>query len=275
MAKKVKVSDNPAHSGSDGSSIEVFSDTYLYTDPGGTAWCDTASLQISPANLSGMPDCPQNKCLAAVNVKPDGLKFNPPPNTASKDPELSYDLDEHPAHPDHPPEACGNAWDCYAIYQVWSGNWRLVGDAEAEQRGSVWYAVGGIDHFSIFTLVELLEDTPVVEPRTMGMVVASDFIEDELGGIAVGVIHFEDGLGQLNLRGEHRILRFNGVEPGSSDGSPPTGCTNLPDLPDRFTCLFPIDTFLEVELVEPGLVILYAPEMGYGVSLYVSEVLVH
>jgi hypothetical protein len=275
MATKVAVSDDPAHSSSDGSSIEVFADTYAYTDPGDVPWCDTDDLGISPQDLSSLPACPVTKCLAAVNVTPDNIKFPYSKNTSASRPELSYDLDEHPPAKD--PESCGGSAYCYSIYQLRPSvnTWRYVGHAEAIPVGPEWYAQGSLSHFSIFALVELPEPTTVTGPRVMGMVIASDFVEDDRGDIGVGVIDFEDSLGELNQAGEQRLFRFSGVDPASFEGEVPPDCTSLPSVAEQFTCLFPIDTFVEFELLEEGRAVLRALEFGYGIEFFVSDVQIY
>jgi hypothetical protein len=275
MAKKVSISDNPAYSSSDGSSIEVFADTYAYTDPGDVPWCDTDDLDIAPEDLGALPPCPYTKCLAAVNVTPDNIKCPSSKNTSATKPRLSYDLDEHP--PAKSPENCGGSAYCYSIYQFRSSTstWRYVGYAKAIQVGPEWFAEGRIYHFSIFALVELPDPTTVSGPRTMGMIVASDFIEDDRGDISVGVIVFEDSLGEFDQAGEQRLFRFSGVDPASYEGDVPPDCEALPSVAEQFTCLFPIDTAVEFELAEQGQAVLLAPEMGYGVVFFVSDVQIY
>jgi hypothetical protein len=270
-AKKVTI-----NSPSDGSSIEVFADTCGYTDPGDAPWCDTDDLDILPQDLSGLPACPLTKCLAAVNVQPDDIKFRltPAPTCASK-PELLYDLDEHP--PATPPEYCGGSPSCYAIYQLRpsTSTWKFVGYAKAIPVGPEWYAQGRISHFSIFALVELPVPTTVTGPRTTGMVVASDFLEDDRGDIGVGVIVFEDSLGELAQPGEQRLFRFSSVDPASFEGDVPPDCEALPSVAEQFTCLFPIDTAVEFELAAQGQAVLRARDMGYGVVFFVSDVQIY
>jgi len=141
--------------------------------------------------------------------------------------------------------------------------------------GPEWFAEGRIYHFSIFALVELPDPTTVTGPRTMGMIIASDFIEDDRGDISVGVIVFEDSLGELDQAGEQRLFRFSGVDPASFEGDVPPDCEALPSVAEQFTCLFPIDTAVEFELAAQGQAVLRARDMGHGVVFFVSDVQVY
>jgi len=273
-ATKVSVSDDPSYP-NDGSSIEVFTDTHAYTDPGGSPWCDTTELEIEPADLTGLPPCPVNWCLAAVDVKPDNIKFPYSENTSATKPELSYDLDEH--KPEKDPNDCGSSSYCYSIYQSKPGTlpWRYVGPAQPTKVENEWFAEGRIFHFSIFALVELPDPVPVPEPRTLGMIVASEFIEDDRGDISVSFLISSDDLGELDPASGQRLFRFSNVDPSSFEGEIPPDCPNLPSVAEQFTCLFPIET--EVELVHDpqGQIVLRALELGYEVRFSVSNVEVY
>jgi hypothetical protein len=278
-AEKVAVSDNHASYPNDGSSIEVFTATYCQTDPGGDPWCATEDLDIAPYAVTSLSTCPYDECLVAVDLAPDNIwcpTSQNPQTTNYPDgskPELSIDLDEHkPKEKD--PEQCTGSVHCYAFY-YWSNKWTWVGWAEAKQVGSEWHAVGRIYHLSIYALVELPDATTVAEPRTVGMVVASDFLEDGQGNIGVGVIEFVDSLGELDQEGEHRILLLSGVDPGSPEGELPPDCMALPSVAEQFTCLFPIDTFVELELDGGGQAVLRALEFGYGIEFFVSGVQIY
>lgn len=281
-ADKVAVSDNDPSYPNDGSSIEVFDKTYCQTDPGGDPWCDTEDLDIKyyPVTNLSPTICNYDQCLVAVDLEPDNIycpTSKNPQTTNHPDgtkPELSIDLDQHkPKYKQ--PEECAGSVKCYAFY-YWSGSkWSWVGWAKAKQINSEWYAVGRIYHLSVYALVELPDATPVADPRTMGMVVASEFIEDDQGNLAVDVINVEDSLGELDQGGEHRILQFSGVDPGSPEGEPPPECMARQSIAEQFTCLFPIDTLLELELLGSGQAVLRALEAGYGIEFYVSDVQIY
>ncbi|MFO7528750.1 MAG: hypothetical protein R6W86_08120 [Marinobacter sp.] len=274
MAKKVSISDNPTYSSSDGSSIEVFKDTYAYTDPGNVAWCETDKMSISPVDLSSLPHCPYNNCLAAVDVKPDDLKFTSPPNTSNSKPKLRYDLAEHPPTLKQP-EECGGSSYCYAVYQLRAGNWKFVGNAGAFMVGSEWFAEAKIIHFSVFALVELPDPTPMTRPQSVGMVITSDFVEDGFNAISVGVLISPERSEELDKAADQRLLRFSGVDPSAPEGDIDQACLALSSVAEQFTCLFPIDTLVELELAEDGQAVLRALDRGYGMSFFVSDVQIY
>lgn len=277
-ATKVAVSDKHPSYPNDGSSIEVFDETHCQTDGAGDPWCATEDLDIEPYPKTSLSTCPYGECLVAVDLGPDNIycpTYKNPPSTPYPDgtkPELSIDLDEHKPTK-KTPEECTGVVHCYAFYYETS-KWTFVGWAEPKWVDPEWYAVGRIYHLSIYALVELPDPTPVAGPRTVSMVVASDFIEDAQGNIGVGVMYLEDELGELDQGGEHRIWLFSGVDPGSLEGQPPD-CMALPSVAEQFTCLFPIDTFVELELPGDGQAVLRAPEAVYGIEFSVSDVQIY
>jgi hypothetical protein len=241
--KKMIASDNPGCScPNDGSSIEVFSSTWALLDDG-SPWCakDLGQLSITSVNLNSLPPCPYTKCLAAVDVKPDNLSFT---TKSTSRPQLSYDLDEH--QPAIRPEECTQGTPCYAIYQLKTNTWQSVGYANPVILGTEWFAQGNIKHFSIFALVELPPPNPVNGPRRLGTFIASEFIDDDMGGNMVSLNVYEDDSNELNQYRDQRIYRFVGIDLIGMDREIKPDCLNLDTLAEQFTCLFPIDTEVEI-----------------------------
>ena len=251
--------------------IEVFADTYAIIDNATKdAWCNVSELAISPVALTptppntALPPCPLNTCLAAVNVDPDSVKI-----VSGTKPILRYDLGT-PHPPKKHPEQCGQSEKCYSIFQRWSGTWKFVGFAKPKQTSTYqWFAEGGIDHMSVFALVELPDPTTITAGGFLTMYIASDFIPDEPGGLGVSVI-LDGNVGQFDPQGEQRILRFQ-VDP-IDQGNTPEECKSASGIDGMFTCIFPYGAAVEFEYQDNGIAILRNLDRNFEQSFYTSNV---
>ena len=239
-----------------------------------TPWCSPTQLAITIANLAGLPPCPYAGCLIAVDVKPDNIDFSNPANTNATKPSLSYDLAEHPpSESGINLEDCSNNYNCFAFYREDSGSWIFAGAATTTMIGSEWFATGRINHFSVFALVQLPQPAAVQPPRAFGMVVRSEFHEDENGGLSVAVLIAEDRGGEFSVDSGERILRLTGFEPLEFEGDIDPACQDAARTELLFTCLFPAGT--RVELLLDEIATMRGLESGEAIPFSVQNVEIH
>lgn len=249
---------------------------------GGGYWCDTAALAIETVDVNALvasygcftlrsdktPPCSPSSALAAVDVSPDDVKFPSPPK-----PQLRYDLDAHvPQNPDA---------TNFGIYQLKavipappSTAWRWVGSATPTTYSSKSVAQGSINHMSVFALVELPPPAPVTPPFLSTMIIDSDFLDDDQGIITVAFaireVNFDQGVVAAE---ETRIFRLTGVDPAYADPNLPAECLDLDTPAAQLTCLFPVDTSVEVELGIDGienLMRILSLDQGYEARLFAN-----
>lgn len=273
------VGDKRSIGSGDDSSIEVFANTYGYTDPGGVAWCNTSpqKLSITLADLNVLPTCQYNNCLAAVDIKPDNIIIQQPTGQSNGRPLLEYDLFVH--SPNINPEGCTNTF-CYAFYRFDNNNnaWLYSGSALAKQVSSKWFAEGRIFHLSIYALVELPPTVDLESPQNFGMIVASDFVENELGGLGVAFVVLRDDSGLVDPLNQELVFNFDRIDPAGYLGNPPAECLGQDNLAAEFTCSFPIGTSVEFTMGVEGDETLHRLsnlDQGYSLDFFSNPVQLH
>ncbi|HUF39465.1 MAG TPA: hypothetical protein VMN57_13145 [Anaerolineales bacterium] len=235
--------------GSDGSSIEVYIDTY--GDTPSSPWCDTTQLSITSVVPPPPPPCPQAGCLAAVDVKPDDISFTNSANSQASTPTLTFDLNEHPPEDTSIDlEDCSGSFGCFSFYRHNGSSWVFAGMAETKLVGTEWFAIGRVNHFSIFALVGMPTPTPVPPPRLFGLVIQSPFFMNDDGGLSVAVLVAEDDRQEYSIDSGEKILTFTGVEPLIAAGEALPECAEVQRVEAQFTCLFPTGSRTELELGE-------------------------
>ena len=265
-------------SSTDLSSITVSAGTYAYQEPYTSSnqipWCDADAnnnLGIQPYPVSSLASLPSyNNVLAAVDIKPDAIKFP----VAANRPQLSFNL--KPGTYNLDPKNCGNS-SCYAFYRYTGSSWVYAGSATAVPISSNWFAQGPINHFSLYALVELPPPQTLPGPQNLGLVVASDFLGDEQGSMSVAFMVRDDSLGQLNAGTPELVFRFFSVDLANIDGTAPD-CLKLATYPEEFTCLFPIGTQAVLQLgmaQDPTLQILINSDGGFQVQFHANPVQIH
>lgn len=260
--------------GSDGSSIAVYSGTYGETDATPSdPWCSISQLNITLANLTGLPACPFSGCLVAVDVKPDNIGFPSSLNTSSTRPTLSFDLSEHPPSEDLNLEACSATYSCFGYYRYNGASWVFAGAATAIPVGTEWFATGRIDHFSIYALVVLPNPAPVPPPRQFVLVIQSEFHLDDNGGMSVAVLIAEDDRQEYTTDSGEKILTFIGIDALIPAGDVPAGCNLDQSVEALFTCMFPPGTRVQLERGE-NFTALTALETGLRMEFAVLDVFV-
>jgi hypothetical protein len=270
----------------DVSSATIPDGAYGYYDAGGGDWCATGDFEADKIDVNAAiaafgcfydrsdktPPCSPYGALAAIDVKPSNVSFPAPPK-----PSLRYDLDANPPACEQLGITCG--W--YGIYQLITPipdppakAWRWVGPATETTYSGKAVAEGDINHFSIFALVELPGPRPVAPPLRAGMIVASDFLEDDRGDVLVA---FEILEGDLQEVGQTRLFRFSNVDPAFSDPNLPEECLDLGTPAEQLTCLFPIDTEVTVAVGVDGVanqVSIVGVAEGYEARLF-ADVQIH
>jgi hypothetical protein len=230
-------------------------------------WCDPAPandlklVTYTPTQVDnllttyGCPDSPGGSppacdnlgILAAVDVQPSNIGWSN--NSSLLWPKLTYDLTQHPPKCD----------TCYLkIYQLLSplpasgSNWRYVGNATRSSSGSIAIAIGPINHFSTFALVQFPPPTPLPGEGSFTMMVASEFFDDDQNGAEVAFLIREESAGLLETEGITRQFDFVGIkELQPVIGAPTTvapKCQGRIELPAQLTCMFPIDTTVDLKI---------------------------
>lgn len=250
-------------------------------DSGGY-WCDTSALDIEIVDVNALiasygcftdrgdttPPCSFYTALAAVDVSPDNVSFPSVPK-----PQLRYDLDVHPPQ--------NQEASSFSIYQLKdpipsppTRSWRLVGTATPNTYSGKSVAQGSINHMSVFALVELPPPVPVTPPFLSTMIVDSDFLDDDQGIITVAFVIQEVIVDQrVMTAGEIRIFRLTGVDPAYADPNLPAVCLDLDTPAAQLTCLFPVETSVEVELGIDGvenLMRILSLDQGYEARLFAN-----
>ncbi|MCK5609173.1 hypothetical protein KAR91_45280, partial [Candidatus Pacearchaeota archaeon] len=221
---------------------------------GGGYWCGSPTLEAIKIDVNAeiaangcfndfatptpaSPNCEPFNALAAIDIRPSNIGFINIPK-----PELRYDLAANPPVCRQEGIVCGG----FGIYQLLSSsssggpsNWLLVGQATETSYAGTSVAVGTVNHFSIFALVELPEPDPAPSPSRFEMIVASDFLDDGLGTIKVTFT-----IVQADVEGfeKTRLFSFTNIDPALDEGSLPGECFDTDILAETLTCLFPIGT---------------------------------
>lgn len=274
-------------SGADVSSVTVPAGATAEEDSGGY-WCGSPPLSIAKLNVNNQinndgcfnnlydttPPCTPYNALAAVDVRPSDIAFPSPPK-----PQLRYDLTQTDNQPvcDTRPEGCSTP---YTIYQLVvprppapNPSWQFVSYAYPSTYLSKAVAQGSLNHFSIYALVEIPEPTPVPSPSRAQIIVASDFIEDDVGAIRVA---FTVLAGELPEGVEEtRLFRFTNVDPnyGGGQGGLPEACLERNSVAEQLTCLFPVGANIRLELGvngDPNLVSIFSEDNGYEAQLFAT-----
>jgi len=261
----------------DNSSIEVFAQTYAYTDPGETPWCDVSQLSITPLSATAASACviAHATCLAQVNLGPDNIKILQPSGQIQYKPALSYDLDKHP--PKTPDPECTKCTICFSFYRKSGTSWIWAGYANRTKIATTCFATGQINHLSEYALVEMVTPQNVISPHVFQLIVASEFLDDYSGGMGVAFQIRSDSEGVL-IQGDELVFDFSPVDPGNLIGDVPKECQELPTIPEQFTCIFPIgspvELILGVDDVE-GLNQLINQNFGNGLQFYSAPIRIH
>lgn len=245
---------------------------------GGAPWCGTIPLTAKSEDVAaivaqiGCPDGGPAPCeyeaLLALNVTPNGIDFSPH-SPSSLWPDLRYDL-----------EAFGDRVEDldFEIFQVVNDpatlnpvDWLPVGDAELSTFAGKSVAIGSIDHFSIFALVQLPD--PQVPPAIgFEAIVASDFRheapQDGNEPIRVAFRFEQEGIGDLGIEPPAtRIFRLSDVDPSGITEE----CLREQPIAASLTCQFPIGTPVNLQL-DPTTMGIESLDSGVVVELFASAV---
>jgi hypothetical protein len=279
--------DCPPYSSSYSATVPAAADVSNINIPSGASgtidgdgdWCDPDTVGISSADINALvssngcfqdrsdttPPCSPMRGLGALDVSPSDISFS-----GTTKPNLRYDLTANPPQQDS---------TSYMIYQLKTPipspptrSWRYVGLANPSTFSGKPVAEGGINHFSIFALVEPPPAVLVPPPITTVMIVASDFIDDGRGTISVELEVMEIIDGDIAAKpGEPHVFILSSVDPAYDDPGLLPDCLSLGTPAEQLTCLFPEGILLEVRSGVDGidnLISLIAPERAYEARLF-------
>ena len=114
------------------------------------------------------------------------------------------------------------------------------------------------------------------------MLVASEFFDDNQNGVEVTFLIGQDSAGLLKTEGITRNFDFVGIkelQPVTGEPTPVSPqCQGLPELPAQLTCLFPIDTTVDLKITgQTGnyLVIIGITPQGDQVQFNATDIIIY
>jgi hypothetical protein len=236
---------------SDHSSIDVYTNTYAYTDATKTtAWYNQNNdFRMLPIPVQTVK---WGDNLAMFDLEPSGLVFTSP--AGSKLPVLSYDLFKYdPAflNKDLTHEYLKTITSVYQVMKYHpeylpSFPWELVANATREQDTSgYYYARADLPHFSQFALVKLPAPRDFVSDKQVTLGVGSTFMTDGKDILVIFENIPEKSLGLAETKYHSRIFRLVGVSPSSLKvNNQPANSPDLASVAERLTQEFKFGTEL-------------------------------